>query len=117
MPAPTSCAIAGAGVEEFIYNAVSDSTVASHDPINGFTHAQEQIDFTNIAGIGAASSFVQGLMADTLVSVQCQQYRLGIVYVNTTGIVEVQSSTQMEIVLRREPQSCCQRFPSHLTAR
>ena len=43
----------GTGNEAFLYNAITDSTPASHDTITDFTRNIDKIDFTNIAGINA----------------------------------------------------------------
>ena len=43
----------GTGNETFLYNAITDSTPASHDTITDFTRNSDKIDFTNIAGINA----------------------------------------------------------------
>ena len=43
----------GTGNDAFVYNAITDSTPASHDTITDFTHNLDKIDFTNIAGINA----------------------------------------------------------------
>ena len=44
----------GSGKDIFIYNATADSTPANHDTITDFTHGQDKIDFTNIAGINVS---------------------------------------------------------------
>src|SRR5262249_21629230 len=41
----------GSGHDTFVYNAITDSTPASHDTIVGFNHSTDQIEFANIAGI------------------------------------------------------------------
>jgi YVTN family beta-propeller protein len=44
----------GSGKDTFAFNAISDSTPSSHDTITDFSHGQDKIDFTNIAGINAS---------------------------------------------------------------
>jgi hypothetical protein len=41
----------GSGHDTFVYNAITDSTPASHDTIVNFNHSADQIEFANIAGI------------------------------------------------------------------
>jgi Ca2+-binding RTX toxin-like protein len=41
----------GSGHDTFVFNAISDSTPASHDTIVSFNHTTDQIEFANIAGI------------------------------------------------------------------
>jgi YVTN family beta-propeller protein len=41
----------GSGHDTFVFNAITDSTPASHDTIVNFNHTTDQIEFANIAGI------------------------------------------------------------------
>ena len=41
----------GSGHDTFVFNAITDSTPASHDTIVNFNHSTDQIEFAHIAGI------------------------------------------------------------------
>jgi Ca2+-binding RTX toxin-like protein len=45
----------GSGHDAFVYNAITDSTPASHDTIFNFNHSTDQIEFAGIAGITSSN--------------------------------------------------------------
>jgi hypothetical protein len=99
--------VGGAGNDTFAYTAATDSSqgAGNFDTIADFTHGADKIDLTNIAGINATPSSVQGALANTSTLVNAHDIAWiesggnTIVYVNTTGSAETQASAQMEIVL------------------
>ena len=90
----------GSGADHFAFNAVSDSTVASHDTISDFLHGTDVIDTSAIAGITAVQGLITGITqvaAHSIVWIQSGADT--IVYANSTGTAESQASANMEIIL------------------
>jgi Ca2+-binding RTX toxin-like protein len=92
--------IGGAGADHFVFAAVSESTVASHDTISDFVHGTDLIDISGIAG----ATTVQGLIAG---STQVAAHSIAwiqsgadtFVYVNSSAVAQNQGLADMEIVL------------------
>ena len=94
----------GAGNDVFKYVAASDSTIAVHDTIAGFTHGADIIDFSAISGITAVDTADSGGLAPaTIAAHSIAYYNDGSgntdVVVNTTGGAENPASAQMMMVL------------------
>jgi VCBS repeat-containing protein len=101
----------GAGSDTFTYNAASESTVAAHDTISDFTHGQDQIDFTGIAGItasGGVPTFQGDITGSLILNAHSVAYiEVGgntVVLANTTASNETVttadfSAANMEIIL------------------
>ena len=91
----------GAGVDHFVFNATSDSTVATHDSINNFVHGSDIIDTSAIAGITAVQGLISGatqIAAHSIAWIQSGADTL--VYANSTAIAENQAAADMEIILK-----------------
>jgi hypothetical protein len=92
--------IGGAGADHFVFAAVSDTTVASHDTISDFVHGTDVIDTSAIAGITAVQGMISGsaqVAAHSIVWIQSGANT--IVYANNSALAENQGSADMEIVL------------------
>jgi Ca2+-binding RTX toxin-like protein len=90
----------GAGADHFAFNALSDSTVASHDTISDFLHGTDIIDTSAITGITAVQGLITGSAQVAAHSIAWIQSGTDtIVYTNSTGIAGSQASANMEIVL------------------
>jgi len=90
----------GTGADRFVFNAASDSTVASHDTISDFVHGSDVIDTSAIAGITAVQGLISGttqVAANSVVWIQSGADT--IVYANSTGTAEDQGSANMQIIL------------------
>ena len=90
----------GTGADHFVFNAASDSTVASHDTISDFVHGSDVIDTSAIAGITTVQGLISGttqVAANSVVWIQSGADT--IVYANSTGTAEDQGSANMQIIL------------------
>jgi uncharacterized delta-60 repeat protein len=96
----------GAGHDLFIYTATNQSMVKAADVIQNFTHGEDDIDLSAIAGIGD----VQGPLKAASIKVAAHSVAWTVdksgdtqVYVNTTDNAEFQPQAQMKIVLTGHP--------------
>ena len=90
----------GLGADRFVFAAVADSTIASHDTISDFVHGTDVIDTSAIAGITAVQGFITGatqVAANSIAWIQSGANT--IVYVNNSTAAEGQGSADMEIIL------------------
>ena len=90
----------GTGADHFVFTAVSDTTVASHDTISDFVHGTDVIDTSAIAGITTVQGLISGsaqVAAHSIVWIQSGANT--IVYANNSALAENQGSADMEIVL------------------
>jgi Ca2+-binding RTX toxin-like protein len=90
----------GTGADHFVFAAVFDSTVASHDTIGDFLHGTDVIDTSAIAGITTVQGLISGsdqVAAHSIVWIQNGANT--IVYANNSALAENQGSADMEIVL------------------
>jgi Ca2+-binding RTX toxin-like protein len=90
----------GTGADHFVFAAVSDTTVASHDTISDFVHGTDVIDTSAIAGITTVQGLISGsaqVAAHSIVWIQSGANT--IVYANNSALAENQGSADMEIVL------------------
>ena len=90
----------GIGADRFVFNATSDSTIASHDTISDFLHGTDLIDTSAITGITAVQGLIAGstqVAAHSIVWIQSGADT--IVYANSTGAAENQGSANVEIIL------------------
>ncbi len=106
---------AGSGPDTFVYLTIADSKpgTGTFDTIQNFTHGQDKIDFTNIAGINASGGVptfegnISGAGNHTLNAHSVAFMEVGgntLVLVNTTNSAETVSNASvsaanMEIVL------------------
>ena len=91
----------GSGHDTFIYNATSESTIASHDTINGFVHAEDKIDFSNIGGITIDAVFAAAPPAAVAANsiVFFQDGGNTTVFANASGVSETAATADMMLVL------------------
>jgi len=90
----------GLGADRFVFAAVADSTIASHDTISDFVHGTDVIDTSAIAGITTVQGLISGsdqVAAHSIVWIQNGANT--IVYANNSALAENQGSADMEIVL------------------
>ena len=90
----------GTGVDTYVYNATSDSTVAIHDTITNFGAGSDIINTSAIAGITLLQGLITGstsISAHSIAWIQSGSDTL--VYANATAVAEAQGSADMEIVL------------------
>jgi len=91
----------GAGTDRFVFNLVSDSTVAAHDSINNFVHGSDIIDTSAIVGITAIQGLISGATQIAPHSIAWIQSGADtLVYANSTGAAEAQAAADMEVVLK-----------------
>jgi Ca2+-binding RTX toxin-like protein len=83
---------AGSGNVTFAYNAILDSTPASHDLITDFQHGHDKIDFTNISGINASGGVptFQGALKGSG-NLTLNAHSVG--YIEVNGVTEVLANT------------------------
>jgi Peptidase M10 serralysin C terminal/RTX calcium-binding nonapeptide repeat (4 copies) len=92
--------IGGSGSDHFVFAAVSDSTVASHDTITDFVHATDIIDVSAISGISAVQGLISGATQVAAHSIAwIQSGANAIILANNSGSAQGQGSADMEIVL------------------
>jgi Ca2+-binding RTX toxin-like protein len=92
--------IGGGGSDHFVFAAVSDSTVASHDTISDFVQATDIIDVSAISGITAVQGLISGVTQVAAHSIAWIQSGANtIVLANNSGSAQSQGSADMEIVL------------------
>jgi Ca2+-binding RTX toxin-like protein len=104
---------AGSGSDTFIFKAIADSTPTSHQTIVNFNHANDTIEFTDIAGINSAGGVptFQGQLTGSG-SLDLHAHSIGYievggnteVLVNTTNFAEFVSASNvhaasMEVIL------------------
>ena len=81
----------GAGSDQFVFMATSDSTVASYDTITDFVHGVDIIDTSAITGVTAIGGLITGstqVAANSIVWIQSGLDT--IVYANSSGAAENQ---------------------------
>jgi large repetitive protein len=91
----------GAGSDHFVFNAISDSTVAARDSINNFVHGSDVIDTAAIAGITTIQGLITGgtqIAAHSIAWIQSGADT--IVYANSSGVAENQAAADMAITLK-----------------
>lgn len=90
--------IADSGSDNFVFNALSESTSSSHDTIQNFNHLNDVIDFTNIAGINAVGGVptFQGQLIGSG-SLALHPHSIGYIEVggNTEVLVNTSNNTEM----------------------
>jgi Ca2+-binding RTX toxin-like protein len=92
--------IGGSGSDHFVFAAVSDSTIASHDTITDFVHATDIIDVSAISGISAVQGLISGATQVAAHSIAwIQSGANAIIVANNSGSAQGQGSADMEIVL------------------
>ncbi len=92
--------IGGGGSDHFVFAAVSNSTVASHDTISDFVQATDIIDVSAISGITAVQGLISGVTQVAAHSIAWIQSGANtIVLANNSGSAQSQGSADMEIVL------------------
>jgi Ca2+-binding RTX toxin-like protein len=92
--------IGGGGADRFLFNAVSDSTVASSDTISDFVHGTDVIDTSAISGITSVQGLISGttqIAAHSVVWIQGGANT--IVYMNNSAAAQDQTAADMRIVL------------------
>jgi Ca2+-binding RTX toxin-like protein len=90
----------GLGADRFVFAAVADSTIASHDTISDFVQGTDVIDTSAIAGITSVQGLISGatqVAAHSIVWIQSGANT--IVYANNSAVAESQGSADMEIIL------------------
>jgi Ca2+-binding RTX toxin-like protein len=90
----------GGGADRFIFSATSESSVVSSDTIGDFVHASDVIDVSAISGITSVQGLTSGttqVAAHSILWVQSGANT--IVYMNSSGGAQDQSSADMKIVL------------------
>jgi len=90
----------GLGADRFVFAAVADSTIASHDTISDFVQGTDVIDTSAIAGITSVQGLISGatqVAAHSIVWIQSGANT--IVYANNSAAAESQGSADMEIIL------------------
>ncbi|MGB4499222.1 MAG: choice-of-anchor U domain-containing protein [Methylococcaceae bacterium] len=98
--------IGGSGSDLFVFNDTYQSTVKFADVIQDFTHGEDDMDFSAIAGI----TDVQGLLKGGTIKVNPYSIAWTAdktgntqIYVNTTGSAEFQWQAQMKLILTGQP--------------
>ena len=92
--------IGGAGLDRFIFSAVSDSTVASSDTISDFVHGADLINSSAISGITSVQGLISGatqVNAHSIVWIQSGANT--IVYMNNSAAAQDQAAADMKIIL------------------
>ena len=91
----------GSGADHFVFNAISDSTVAAKDSINNFVHGTDLIDTSAIVGITAVQGLISGATQIAAHSIAWIQNGADtIVYANNTGAAENQAAADMAMTLK-----------------
>ena len=91
----------GSGADQFVFNAISDSTVAARDTINNFVHGTDLIDTSAIAGITAIQGLISGgtqIAAHSIAWIQSGADT--IVYANSSAAAEIQAAADMAVTLK-----------------
>jgi hypothetical protein len=92
--------VGGAGAEQFVFIAISDSTVASHDTISDFVHGADIIDTAAISGVTTVQGLISGSIQVAAHSIAWIQSGANtIVYFNNSTVAQNQGSADMEVVL------------------
>jgi Ca2+-binding RTX toxin-like protein len=90
----------GSDIDQFVFNATSDSTVAAKDSINNFVHGTDLIDTLGITGITAVQGLISGATQVAPHSIAWIQSGADtIVYFNATGAAENQAAADMAVTL------------------
>ena len=91
----------GAGADRFVFNAISDSTVAARDTINNFVHGTDVIDTLAIAGITAVQGLISGATQIAPHSIAWIQSGADtIVYANSSAVAEAQAAADVAVTLK-----------------
>jgi Ca2+-binding RTX toxin-like protein len=93
--------IGGSGADYFVFRSTSDSTQSAKDSIYNFVHGADFIDTSIISGITAIQGLITGsgqVAAHSVAWVQSGADTL--VYFNSSGVAENQSSADMAVVLK-----------------
>src|SRR4029078_12564788 len=91
----------GSGADYFVFRSTSDSTQSAKDSIYNFVHGADFIDTSIISGITAIQGLITGsaqVAAHSGAWVQSGADTL--VYFNSSGVAENQSSADMAVVLK-----------------
>jgi Ca2+-binding RTX toxin-like protein len=92
--------IGGGGADRFVFNAISDSSIAASDTISDFVHGADVIDTFGISGITSVQGLISGSTQVAAHSIVWAQSGANtIVYMNSSGVAQDQSAADMRIVL------------------
>lgn len=91
----------GSGIDQFVFNATSDSTVAAKDSINNFVQGGDLIDTSAIAGITAVQGLITGATQIAPHSIAWIQSGADtVLYFNSSGVAENQAAADMAVTLK-----------------